>query len=88
MSFRFPLFSLIKYPILFTKMRPHSHIREHSRQQLERRIRRQGAVEHLDFFEQLVPEDRKPPKDPKEMRHLEQVSGQLLAAGYEAPALW
>ncbi|KAK7731055.1 hypothetical protein SLS53_008857 [Cytospora paraplurivora] len=58
------------------------------RQQLERRIRRQGAVEHLDFIEQLIPKDREPPKDPKEMRHLEQVAGQLLAAGYEAPALW
>ena len=88
MSWRFPFLSLLKYPVLFTQMRPHSHIRDHSRQQLERRIRRRGAVEHLDFIEQLIPEDREPPKDPKEMRHLEQVAGQLLAAGYEAPALW
>ncbi|ROW06244.1 hypothetical protein VPNG_08063 [Cytospora leucostoma] len=40
------------------------------------------------FSKQLIPKDREPPKDPKEMRHLEQVAGQLLAAGYEAPALW
>lgn len=69
-------------------MRPHSHIRDHSREQLERRIRRKGAVEHLDFFEQIIPENREPPKDMKEMRHLEQVAGQLLVAGYEPPALW
>ncbi|CAG8981635.1 hypothetical protein HYALB_00013715 [Hymenoscyphus albidus] len=59
-----------------------------NRQQLELRIRRKGAVEHLDFFDQIVPEDREPPKDPFEMRHLEQVAGQLLVAGYEPPAIW
>jgi cytochrome P450 len=65
----------------------HSHIREHSRQQLERRIRRQGAVEHLDFIDQLIPADRQLPKG-KELRHLEQVAGQLLIAEYEPPSLW
>ena len=88
MSWRFPLISWLKYPFLFTAMKPHANIREHSRHQLERRIRRNGAVEHLDFFDQLIPEDREPPQDPKEMRHLEQVAGQLLIAGYEPPAMW
>ncbi|RYP49936.1 hypothetical protein DL768_004472 [Monosporascus sp. mg162] len=74
--------------LLSTAMKAHSHIRDHSRQQLEQRIRRKGAVEYLDFFEQLIPEDREPPKDPKEMRRLEQVAGQLLVAGYEPPAMW
>lgn len=69
-------------------MKDHSYIRKHSRQQLEQRIRRKGAVEHLDFFEQIIPEDREPPKDSLEMRHLEQVAGQLLVAGYEPPAIW
>ncbi|KAH9985272.1 cytochrome P450 [Xylariaceae sp. FL0662B] len=89
MSWRFPLLSPLKYlSLLFSSMKPHSQIRDHSRQQLEQRIRRKGAVEHLDFFEQIIPEDRKPPNDRKEMRHLEQVAGQLLAAGYEPPAMW
>lgn len=88
MSWRFPLLSPLKYPFLFTVMRPHSHIRGHSRAQLERRIRRKGSALHLDFFEQMVPEDREPPKDRDELRHLEQVAGQLLVAGYEPPALW
>ncbi|KAK7757681.1 hypothetical protein SLS62_000058 [Diatrype stigma] len=89
MSWRFPLLSPLKYLyLLFTAVKPHSHIRDHSRQQLERRIRRKGAVEHLDFFEQIIPEDREPPKERREMRHLEQVAGQLLLAGYEPPSMW
>ncbi|TVY78282.1 Cytochrome P450 monooxygenase radP [Lachnellula suecica] len=89
MSWRFPLLTPLKYIFLLTTdMKSHSHIRDHSRQQLEQRIRRKGAVEHLDFFEQIIPEDREPPKDRQEMRHLEQVAGQLLVAGYEPPAMW
>lgn len=89
MSWRFPLLSPLKYLfLLFTAMRPHSHIRDHSRQVLEQRIRRKDAVEHLDFFEQIIPENREPPQDRKEMRHLEQIAGQLLVAGYEPPAMW
>lgn len=89
-SWRFPLLSPLKYIYLLSIMMGggHSHVREHSRQQLERRIRRQGAVEHLDFIDQLIPADREPPKDKKAMRHLEQVAGQLLLAGYEPPSLW
>ncbi|KAI1807900.1 cytochrome P450 [Daldinia bambusicola] len=87
-SWRFPLLSPLKYPFLFTAMRPHSHIRDRSRQQIERRIRRKGSVMHLDFFEQMIPEDREPPKDRRQLRYLEQTAGQLLVAGYEPPALW
>ncbi|KAI0470442.1 cytochrome P450 [Xylariaceae sp. FL0804] len=88
-SWRFPLLAPLKYMFLVvTSMRPHSHIRDHSRAQLERRIRRRGAVDHLDFFEQIIPEDREPPSNRDEMRHLEQVAGQLLVAGYEPPSLW
>lgn len=86
-SWRFPLISPLKYIYLLSIMMGHSHVREHSRQQLERRIRHQGAVEHLDFIEQLIPTNREPPKG-KELRHLEQVAGQLLLAGYEPPSLW
>ncbi|PHH88581.1 hypothetical protein CDD83_7349 [Cordyceps sp. RAO-2017] len=88
-SWRFPLLTPLKHLfLLLTAMKPHSHIRAHSREQLERRIRRKGAVEHLDFFEQLIPESREPPAGRREMRHLEQVAGQLLVAGYEPPSLW
>lgn len=87
-SWRFPFLSPLKYIYLLITAMGHSNIRDHSRQQLERRIRRKGALEHLDFIEQIIPEDCEPPKDPKEMRHLEQVAGQLLIAGYEPPSLW
>lgn len=86
-SWRFPFLSPLKFIYLLFIMMGHSHIREHSRQQLQRRIQRQGAVEHLDFIEHLVPSDRTPPKG-SELRHLEQVAGQLLLAGYEPPSLW
>lgn len=86
-SWRFPLISPLKYIYLLSIMMGHSHVREHSHQQLERRIRRRDAVEHLDFIEQLIPADREPPKGEK-LRHLEQVAGQLLLAGYEPPSLW
>lgn len=86
---RFPLINPIKYLLLFFSMsRSHSDIRKHSRTRLEERIRRKGAVEHLDFFEQIIPESREPPADPGEMRHLEQVAAQLLVAGFEPPSVW
>ncbi|KAI0409204.1 cytochrome P450 [Xylaria palmicola] len=86
---RFPLISPFKYLfILSAIVRPHSDIKKHSRAQLERRIRRKGAVQHLDFFEQIIPENREPPSEPREMRHLEQVAAQLLAAGFEPPCVW
>ncbi|KAI1128337.1 cytochrome P450 [Nemania abortiva] len=88
-SWRFPLLSPLKYlSIISSFLRPHGDIRNHSRERLEKRIRLRGAVEHLDFIEQMIPEDREPPSDPKEMRHLEQVAGQLLVAGYEPPSVW
>jgi cytochrome P450 len=89
LSWRFPFLSPLKYLFLFfTVSKSHAAIRQHSRYQLEQRIRRKEPVEHLDFFEQIVPVDRELPKDPKQMRHLEQVAGQLLLAGYEPPSMW
>ncbi|KAI1409860.1 cytochrome P450 [Hypoxylon sp. FL1857] len=88
-SWRFPLLSPLKYLfLLLTSMQPHSTIRDHSKQLLERRIRRKGAAEHLDFFEQMIPANCELPENPKERRHLEQIAGQLLIAGYELPAMW
>lgn len=86
-SWRFPFISPLKYMYLLSLMAGHSHVREHSRQQLDRRIRRQNDVEHPDFIEQLIPAGQEPPKG-DELRHLEQVAGQLLLAGYEPPSLW
>ncbi|KAI0410783.1 cytochrome P450 [Xylaria grammica] len=89
MSWRFPLLSPLKFLFLYLAgLRSHSDIRNHSRQLLEQRIRRSDAVEHVDFFAQLVPQNHQPPSDRREMRHLEQIAGQLLVAGYEPPALW
>lgn len=44
-------------------------------------------IEHTDFFEYIIPPNREPPTNAGEMRHLEQVAGQLLLAGYEGPSM-
>ncbi|KAI0147679.1 cytochrome P450 [Xylariaceae sp. FL1272] len=89
MSWRFPLLSPLKYIfIIFKVAGSHAHVRDHSRKILEQRIRRKDNVEHVDFLEHIIPENREPPQDRREMRHLEQVAGQLLVAGYEPPAMW
>lgn len=88
---RFPLLEPLKYAyFIFKSKRSHANIRAHSKQLLEKRIRLQGEgkIEHTDFFEYIIPPSREPPTDKLEMRHLEQVAGQLLAAGYEPPSLW
>lgn len=87
---RFPLLTPLKYAYFILKAkRSHANIRVHSQQLLEKRIRMKGTeVEHADFFEYIIPSSREPPTDKLEMRHLEQVAGQLLAAGYEPPSMW
>lgn len=88
-SWRFPLLAPLKYMYLLLISRTsHLDIRRHSRQLLEKRIQREEDAKHHDFFKQLIPASREPPKDRDEMRHLEQVAGQLLLAGYEGPSTW
>ncbi|KID85142.1 benzoate 4-monooxygenase cytochrome P450 [Metarhizium guizhouense ARSEF 977] len=85
---RFPFLSPLKYMyLLLISRRSHSDARKHSRQLLQKRIQQKGNVEHPDFFEHLMPQNRELP-DRQEMRHLEQVAGQLLLAGYEGPSTW
>jgi hypothetical protein len=49
------------------------------------RIGRRGELEHLDYFEQLIPSDTGTPvpDDKKHMFHLENVAGQLLLASWQ-----
>lgn len=85
---RFPLLVPLKYIyLIMTASKSHSHIRVHSKQLLERRIRSK-EIEHVDFLERIIPENHEPPTDPKEWRHFEQIAGQILVAGFEPPAVW
>ncbi|PSR94493.1 cytochrome P450 [Coniella lustricola] len=52
-------------------------------QDVQDRLARQGKTEHLDYFEQLVPADQPKPHNKKHLYHLENVSGQLLIAGWQ-----
>lgn len=50
---------------------------------VRQRIKLQGHIEHLDYFEQLVPAGKPPPEDKKVLFHLENVAGQLLLASWQ-----
>lgn len=50
---------------------------------VKERIERRGRMEHLDYFEQLVPADKPVPEDKKQIYHLENVAGQLLIASWQ-----
>lgn len=52
-------------------------------QDVQARLAHQGKMEHLDYFEQLVPADQPKPADKKQLYHLENVAGQLLLAGWQ-----
>ncbi|KAK0609992.1 cytochrome P450 [Bombardia bombarda] len=57
-----------------------------NKQDVMLRIERQGKTEHLDYFEQLVPADKPAPVDKKEIYHLQNVSGQVMIAGWQPVA--
>ncbi|KAH8204264.1 hypothetical protein TruAng_001550 [Truncatella angustata] len=52
-------------------------------QDVKTRIERRGKIEHLDYFEQLLPADNPVPTDRKTIYHLENVAGQLLLASWQ-----
>lgn len=51
--------------------------------EVQRRIDRRGQTDHLDYFEHIVPADKPAPTDQKQIKHLEQIAGQLLVASWE-----
>ncbi|KAI6081597.1 cytochrome P450 [Hypoxylon rubiginosum] len=59
-----------------------------SRAELQRRLGQKGKTEHLDFFDQIVPDGSVIPEDPREVRHLEQLAAQLLFGGFEPVSSW
>ncbi|KAH9902215.1 cytochrome P450 [Xylariomycetidae sp. FL2044] len=86
-SRRFPFLAPLKYMFLpMSVMRSFAEIRETAAHEVYKRLNRKTPPEHLDFFEQDVPESF--PTDPDEIRHLEQVAAQLLFAGYEPTSVW
>ncbi|KAI0019240.1 benzoate 4-monooxygenase cytochrome P450 [Xylariomycetidae sp. FL0641] len=76
---RFPWISWLKFLFLpFSTMSSVPKVIEAGREEVQRRIHRKGQDDHKDLFEH----------DPKEMRHLEQVAGQLLFGAYEPASTW
>jgi hypothetical protein len=52
-------------------------------QDAKTRLERRGTITNLDYFETLVPFDAPVPADKKEIKHLENIAGQLLLASWQ-----
>ncbi|KAI0890577.1 cytochrome P450 [Annulohypoxylon maeteangense] len=88
-SLRFPLLKRFrKLFIPVSAMTSMPEMVQSSRIELQRRLCQKGNTDHLDFFDQIVPEDSVLPKDPKKMRHFEQLAAQLLFGGFEPVSSW
>lgn len=88
-SRRFPSLKWVKN--LFLPVAKIASMREMvktGREEVQKRLCQKGSTEQLDFFEQLMPADGVIPQSPKEMRHLEQLTTQLLFGGFEPVSSW
>lgn len=81
---KFPLLSPLMYlfipPSVWLTM---PRVMKINSQEVQRRIDRRGQTDHLDYFEHIVPADKPAPEDKKQIKHLEQIAGQLLVASWE-----
>ncbi|CAJ2510910.1 Uu.00g065350.m01.CDS01 [Anthostomella pinea] len=86
-SLRFPFLKPFKNLFLpFSTMTSMPEMVRKSRAEVHRRLSQQGNTQHLDFFEHLLPDVI--PEDRQEMRHLEQLAGQLQFGGFEPVSSW
>lgn len=81
---RFPLLSplmclFVPPPVWLTMPR----VMKINSEEVQRRIDRRGQTEHLDYFEHTVPAHEPAPTGQKQIKHLEQIAGQLLVASWE-----
>jgi hypothetical protein len=87
-SKRFPWLGFLRFSVFpFSITGKLMELRKTSLAELHRRLTLQGATEHLDYFEQLVPADGSVP-EPKEFLHLSRIATQLMFAGYLPPSDW
>lgn len=85
-KFRSRLFTLLPYFTIPPSVWPlMPSLIKMSGQIVQDRIGRRGKLDHLDYFEQLIPSDTGTPvpDDKNHIFHLENVAGQLLLAGWQ-----
>lgn len=88
-SRRFPSLKWVKNMFLpVAKIASMREMVKTGRAEVQKRLCQKGSTEQLDFFEQLMPADSVIPQSPKEMRHLEQLTTQLLFGGFEPVSSW
>ncbi|KAK0629905.1 cytochrome P450 [Bombardia bombarda] len=86
---RFPLLSPAQlFFAPFSKLMAFLAMEEKTRQGVRRRIERRGELEHVDFFEQMLPGDSPLPTDKDELTHLGAVAMQTMFAEFGPMADW
>ncbi|RYP10844.1 hypothetical protein DL764_000396 [Monosporascus ibericus] len=81
---KFPLLTPLMFLVIpVSVIRSLPRVLSLNSKEVQARIERRGKTEHLDYFEQLCPEDGVVPTDKKRRAHLEQVAGQLMLAGFD-----
>ncbi|KAI1501966.1 cytochrome P450 [Biscogniauxia marginata] len=86
---RFPWLGFLRFAVLpISLVGKLMELRKASLEEMHRRLSFQGATEHVDYFDQLVPTDGHVPDDPEELLHLSKISTQLMFAGYLPPSDW
>jgi hypothetical protein len=73
---KFPLLSPIMYlfipPSVWLTL---PRVLKINSREVQSRIDRRGRVEHLDYFEQILPADAATPTDKQKIKHLELIAG-------------
>ncbi|TVY36836.1 Cytochrome P450 monooxygenase [Lachnellula subtilissima] len=86
---RFPLLHPLMYfcaPI--TKILAFLRMEENTRVGVRRRIAQRGSIEHVDYFEHVLPADSPLPTDLEEFTHLGAVALQVTFAGFGPMSDW
>lgn len=86
---RFPLlYPLIYFCAPITKILAFLRMEENTRVGVRRRIAQRGSIEHMDYFEHVLPADSPLPTAQEEFTHLGAVALQVTFAGFGPMSDW
>jgi Cytochrome P450 len=86
---RFPLLSPLQFIFLpLGNLKSMMVVEERTRIAVEERIGKRGKLEHIDFVEFFLPEDRPLPKDPRDFKHIGALAMQLGFASFGPISDW
>jgi hypothetical protein len=86
---RFPLLSPFQYLLApVTTLKSFAVMEKSVRDGVRRRIDRRGNIEHVDYFEYVMPTDSPLPTNLRELTHLGSVAMQLMFASFGPVSEW